>query len=99
MCRGNQTEAPSVDQRWARPWFGATTLCVGAGVALSVYTAVQTPGRLSGGVERGFNTFAFFTIQSRRHPRHFWGRRPPPPRDMQGRCETGVIRVLTGVET
>ena len=35
-----------------------------AGVALSVYTAVQTPGRFPTGVERGFNTFAFFTVQS-----------------------------------
>ena len=35
-----------------------------AGVALSVYTAVKTPGRFRTGVERGFNTFAFFTVQS-----------------------------------
>jgi hypothetical protein len=41
-----------------------TALCVIAGVALSVYTAVQTPGRFHGGAERGFNTFAFFTVQS-----------------------------------
>ena len=50
--------------KWARTWFGITALCVVAGVALSVYTAVKTPGRFSNGVERGFNTFAFFTIQS-----------------------------------
>lgn len=50
--------------RWARPWFAVTALCVVAGVALSVYTAVQTPGRFPTGVERGFNTFAFFTVQS-----------------------------------
>jgi hypothetical protein len=37
---------------------------VAAGVALSVYTAVQTPGRFPTGIERAFNTFAFFTIQS-----------------------------------
>ncbi len=40
-----------------------TALCVFAGVALSVYTAVQTPGRFHSGVERAF-TFAFFTVQS-----------------------------------
>ncbi len=48
----------------ARLWFGATALCVVAGVALSVYTAVQGSGHFTSGVERGFNTFAFFTIQS-----------------------------------
>ena len=50
--------------RWARPWFAATALCVAAGVALSVYTAVQTPGHFHSAVARGFNTFAFFTILS-----------------------------------
>ena len=35
-----------------------------AGVALSVYSAVKTPGRFHTGIERGFNTFAFFTIES-----------------------------------
>ena len=50
--------------RWARVWFAVTALCVIAGVALSVYTAVKTPGRFRTGVERGFNTFAFFTVQS-----------------------------------
>ena len=53
-----------VSPRWARVWFAVTALCVIAGVALSVYTAVQTPGRFHNGVERGFNTFAFFTVQS-----------------------------------
>jgi hypothetical protein len=48
----------------ARLWFGVTTGCVVAGVALSVYTAVQGPGHFATGVQRGFNTFAFFTIQS-----------------------------------
>jgi hypothetical protein len=38
--------------------------CVAAGVALSVYTAIQTPGHFHSGVARGFNTFAFFTILS-----------------------------------
>ena len=50
--------------KWARPWFAATALCVAAGIALSVYTAVQTPGHFHSGVARGFNTFAFLTILS-----------------------------------
>ena len=33
-------------------------------VALSVYSAAKNPGHFHGGVERGFNAFAFFTIQS-----------------------------------
>jgi hypothetical protein len=41
-----------------------TALCAAAGVALSVYTAVRTPGHFRTGTQRGFNTFAFFTIQS-----------------------------------
>jgi hypothetical protein len=53
-----------VSARWARPWFAVTALCVVAGVSLSVYSAVQTPGRFNSGVERAFNTFAFFTIQA-----------------------------------
>jgi hypothetical protein len=48
----------------ARLWFGVTAACVVAGVALSVYTAVQGPGHFTTGVQRGFNSFAFFTIQS-----------------------------------
>ncbi len=35
-----------------------------AGVALSGYATVQTPGRFDSGVERALNTFAFFTVQS-----------------------------------
>ena len=50
--------------RWARPWFAVTALCVIAGVALSVYSAAKNPGHFHRGVERGFNAFAFFTIQS-----------------------------------
>jgi hypothetical protein len=45
-------------------WFAVTALCVVAGVALSVVSAVQTPGHFHSGTARGFNTFAFFTIQS-----------------------------------
>ena len=55
---------PRVSARWARAWFAATALCVAVGVAVSVYTAVQGPGQFHSGVARGFNAFAFFTIQS-----------------------------------
>jgi hypothetical protein len=54
----------SQSARWSRIWFAVTALCAAAGVALSVYTAVQTPGHFPSGAERGFNTFAFFTVQS-----------------------------------
>jgi hypothetical protein len=53
-----------VSSTWARWWFAATALCAAAGVALSVVSAVQTPGHFPTGTERAFNTFAFFTIQS-----------------------------------
>jgi len=53
-----------MDRKWARVWFAATALCVVVGVALSVFTAVQTTGRFHGGVERGLNALAFFTVQS-----------------------------------
>lgn len=67
-CKGSAGRSRRYDlrvsSRWARGWFAVTALCVIAGIALSVYTSVQTPGRFHSGVERGFNTFAFFTIQS-----------------------------------
>jgi len=47
-----------------RYWFGATALCAATGTGVSVYVAVRGPGHFSSGVERGFNTFAFFTIIS-----------------------------------
>jgi hypothetical protein len=51
--------------RWARPWFAVTALCVAAGIALSVYTAVQNDGGyFHSATVRAFNTFAFFTILS-----------------------------------
>jgi hypothetical protein len=50
--------------RWARLWFGVTAACVIGGVAISVYSAVVGSGHFRSGVERGFNTFAFFTVQS-----------------------------------
>ncbi len=49
-------------QRWARPWFAVTAVCVIAGVALSVYSAVKNPGYFHSGVERGFNAFAFLLL-------------------------------------
>lgn len=45
-------------------WFAATAFCAAAGVVISVYTAVQTPGRFPYEWQRALNTFAFFTIQS-----------------------------------
>ena len=46
-------------------WFVATGICVVAGVILSVITAVHNQqGHFHSGVERGFNTFSFFAIQS-----------------------------------
>jgi hypothetical protein len=39
-------------------------MCAAAAVALNVVTAVQTPGHFPSGLDRAFNTFAFFTIQS-----------------------------------
>ena len=44
-------------------WFAATAFCAAAGVVISVYTAVQTPGRFPYEWQRALNTFAFFTIQ------------------------------------
>ncbi len=41
-----------------------TAACVVGGVAISVYSSVVGTGHFHSGVERGFNTFAFFTIQS-----------------------------------
>ncbi len=50
---------------WARPWFAVTALCVAGGVAISVYTAANNQGgHFPIAVERAFNTFAFFTIDS-----------------------------------
>jgi hypothetical protein len=49
----------------ARLWFAVTGLCVIAGVAISVATAANNHGgHFHAPVERAFNTFAFFTIDS-----------------------------------
>jgi hypothetical protein len=46
-------------------WFGATAACVAAGVIISVFTAAHnSTGHFRTPVERAFNTFAFFTVQS-----------------------------------
>jgi hypothetical protein len=51
--------------KWARMWFGATAACVAAGVIISVFTAAHnSSGHFRTPVERAFNTFAFFTVQS-----------------------------------
>ena len=51
--------------QFARVWFGITSLCVVAGIAISIYTATQaTSGHFHTPAERGLNTLAFFTIQS-----------------------------------
>jgi len=50
---------------WSRLWFAVTALCVVAGVAISVYTAAHNHGgHFHTPVERAFNTFAFFTVDS-----------------------------------
>jgi hypothetical protein len=48
-----------------RIWFGATAACVAGGVLVSVLTAAHNSGGyFRTPVERGFNTLAFFTVQS-----------------------------------
>ena len=55
----------NVDPRWARPWFAVTAACVAAGVAISIFTAINpTTGHFRNPVERAFNTLTFFTVQS-----------------------------------
>ncbi len=50
---------------WSRPRFALTALCVAAGVVISVFTAAHNgTGHFHTSVERAFNSFAFFTIQS-----------------------------------
>lgn len=51
--------------KWQRRCFAATSICVVAGVLISVFTAAHnSSGHFHSPVERAFNTFAFFTIQS-----------------------------------
>jgi hypothetical protein len=55
----------TVAGRWSRIWFGATFICVIAGVTISVFTAANNSGgSFHSPVERAFNTFAFFTVDS-----------------------------------
>jgi hypothetical protein len=54
-----------MDAKWSRVWFGATVACVAAGVLISIFTAANSStGHFPTSVERAFNSFAFFTIQS-----------------------------------
>jgi hypothetical protein len=51
--------------RWARAWFGATAVCVVAGVVISVVNAANSSvGHFHPAAARAANTFAFFTIDS-----------------------------------
>lgn len=51
--------------KWSRIWFGATSICVAAGVLISVLTAAHNShGHFQTPAQRGWNTFAFFTVQS-----------------------------------
>jgi hypothetical protein len=67
---GNRTgsgTAPRLpmDVKWSRVWFAVTALCVVAGVLISVFNAANSStGHFATSVERAFNTFAFFTVQS-----------------------------------
>ncbi|MGA8679678.1 MAG: Pr6Pr family membrane protein [Acidimicrobiales bacterium] len=61
----NDPPAFVTGDRWARLWFGATAACVAAGVLISVFTAAHNSGgHFRTPVERAFNTFVFFTVQS-----------------------------------
>jgi len=54
-----------VDQKWARPWFAATALCVLVGVVVQLFVAADfTGGHFHDPTSRVLNVFVFFTIQS-----------------------------------
>lgn len=54
-----------MDQRWARPWFALTALCVAAGIAIQLGISATSPEFFGGSpLNRALNVFAFFTIQS-----------------------------------
>jgi hypothetical protein len=56
---------PKPSSTWSRLWFGFTALCVAGGVVISVYTAAHNhTGHFHDPVERAFNTFSFFTVDS-----------------------------------
>jgi hypothetical protein len=60
-----ETEQTWNRRHWARVWFAVTGLAVVAGLAIQVPVAANgTGGFFSVPWERGFNVFAFFTIQS-----------------------------------
>jgi len=57
--------AGNARDRWARVWFAATAFCVTSGVMISLFTAAHNKaGHFATPVERAFNSFAFFTIDS-----------------------------------
>jgi hypothetical protein len=61
----NDHSASQSPDTWACMWFGATAACAAAGVIISVFTAAHnSTGHFRTPVERAFNTFAFFTVQS-----------------------------------
>jgi hypothetical protein len=54
-----------MDAKWSRVWFAATAVCVVAGVLISVFTAAtSSTGYFPTSLQRAFNSFAFFTVQS-----------------------------------
>jgi hypothetical protein len=67
---GERTRAAAGADRsqWARLWFGATAACVLTGVLVNVFVAADAkprdPHLFHASVERAFNVFAYFTIQS-----------------------------------
>lgn len=54
-----------MSERWARPWYAATALCVLAGIVVQLVVSATSPEFFGGSaLGRGLNVFAFFTIQS-----------------------------------
>jgi hypothetical protein len=54
-----------VDEKWARPWFAATALCVLVGIVVQLFVAADfTGGHFHDTTSRVLNVFVFFTIQS-----------------------------------
>jgi hypothetical protein len=54
-----------MDQRWARPWFALTAVCVLAGLVIQIpITATSRTAFGGSALNQVFNIFAYFTIQS-----------------------------------
>lgn len=59
------SRGPKPPATWSRLWFAVTALCVAGGVTISVVTAaLSSTGHFHTPVERAFNTFTFFTVDS-----------------------------------